>query len=81
MALGTDNKYLATNLAPALLLQGKYKEALAEYNTYKDQNFGQQNLATYRAAFLDDLRAFEEAGIIPPERMDEVAAVRLVLKE
>ena len=79
IALGTDNKYLATNLPPALLLQGKYDEALVEYQKYKDRSFGEQDIVTYQDAFLDDLKAFEAAGIIPPERMEDVQRIRDML--
>jgi tetratricopeptide (TPR) repeat protein len=81
LALGTDNKYLISNLAPALLLQGKKAEAIAEYKKRKDQSFLPSEFPTYRAAFLDDLDAFEAAGIIPPERKADVAAVRDLLKQ
>ena len=79
MALDTNNKYLFTNLPPALLLQGKYDEALVEYQKYKDVSYGDQNLATYKDAFLDDLNAFEATGIIPPERMEGVKKIRDIL--
>ena len=79
MSLGTENKYLATNLPPALLLQGKKTEALAEYQKWKDLPFGEQGLATYRNAYLDDLKAFEAAGIIPAERQADVEEVRALL--
>jgi hypothetical protein len=34
-----------------------------------------QGYKTYGEAFLDDLNTFEKAGIIPPERQEDVAAV------
>lgn len=80
MAFGIDNKYLATNLPPALLLQGKYEEAVAEYRKYKDLPFGEQGIATYGDAFLDDLKAFEAAGIIPKKIMKDVERIRDILK-
>jgi hypothetical protein len=51
MALGIDNKYLATNLPPALLLQGKYEEAQVAYQKCKDLTFREQGIATYGDAF------------------------------
>ena len=81
LALKTENKYLLTSLAPALLLQGKFEAAQKAYFQYKDQEFGEQGLNTYRDAFLDDLKAFEAAGIIPPERMREVERIRELLGE
>jgi len=81
MALQTENKFLPTNLAPALLFQGKREAALAEYKKWKDQPFGEQGYPTYREAFLDDLNTFEKAGIIPPQRQEDVAAARKMLKK
>lgn len=79
IALQTDNKYLMTNLAPALLLQGKQKAAIAEYQKWKDKPFEEVGLTTYKAAFLDDLNAFEKAGIIPKNRLGDVAEIRKLL--
>jgi tetratricopeptide (TPR) repeat protein len=81
MALQTDYKFLATNLPPALLFQGKLEAAIAEYQKWKDKPLGYQNLPTYREAFLDDLNAFEKAGIIPPERRADVDEVRKLLMD
>ena len=81
LALNVENKYLHINLAPALLLQGKLEAAIEQYRYWKDRPFGEQGLATYRDAFLDDLKAFEEAGVIPRERIDDVEAVRELLRE
>ncbi len=66
-SMGLENKFLNSYLAPALLLQGKQKEAIQEYKKWKDKPFGEQGYPTYREAFLDDLNTFEKAGIIPPE--------------
>ncbi|MFN0216669.1 MAG: tetratricopeptide repeat protein [Saprospiraceae bacterium] len=63
MALDPENKYLPSNLAPALLFQGKKDAALAEYKKWMDKPFGVQDYPTYREAFLDDLNTFEKAGI------------------
>jgi tetratricopeptide (TPR) repeat protein len=81
LTLDASNIYLPTNLAPALLLQGKREQALQEYKKWKDKAFGEQDFPTYREAFLDDLNAFEKAGIIPPARMEDVAAARKLLNE
>ena len=77
LALDSTHLYLHSNLAPALLLQGKFKEAKAEYARWKDKTFGVANdLPTFKDAFLDDLKVFEEAGIIPKARLGDVAAIR-----
>ena len=82
MAVDSTYKYLYTNLAPALLLQGQYKAAKAEYLKWKDQPyFPERDLATYRDAFLADLEAFEQAGIIPAARKKDVEKIRGLLKE
>ncbi|MFN0175358.1 MAG: tetratricopeptide repeat protein [Saprospiraceae bacterium] len=78
MALDPDNKYLPSNLAPALLFQGKKDAALAEYKKWMDKPFNEDD-PTYREVFLDDLKTFEKAGIIPAARMKDVAAVRKLL--
>ena len=63
LELDPKNKYPHTNLPPALLLQGKTKEAKAYYLKWADKPFGEQGLATYRDAFLDDLNAFEKEQV------------------
>lgn len=78
MALDPDNKFLPSNLAPALLFQGKKDTAMAEYKKWMDKPFN-EDYPTYREAFLDDLNTFEKAGIIPEARRGDVAAVRKLL--
>ena len=60
------------NLAPALLLQGKYEEAKAIYLQYKDE---------IKDGFLDDLKKFNEAGVIPKEREADVEKIKQMLSE
>ena len=79
LALVAEHKYLPSNLAPALLLQGKQKEALLEYQKWKDKPFEEQNYPTYRDVFLDDLNTFEKAGIIPPKIRPGLQEVRKLL--
>ena len=79
ISIDSTNKYLNPSLAPALLLQGKYKLAEAEYQKWKDKPFDEQNLPNYRDAFLDDLNTLEKAGIIPKERMKDVQTIRALL--
>jgi len=74
-----DNYYLAetewinTNLALALLYQGKYAEAEKIYMTLKDKPYGK---AFYRETFLADLDELEKAGITHRD----VAKIRTLLK-
>ncbi|MEO1808349.1 MAG: tetratricopeptide repeat protein, partial [Bacteroidota bacterium] len=76
MALPYENVYLPINLAPALLFQGKKKEALKVYGSYRDQPF---EVKTYADAFLDDMKAFEKAGIIPEAYKADVEEVKQLL--
>lgn len=61
-----------TNLAAALLFQGKYDEAEQIYIQYKDK---------LRDGFLQDLADFEAAGIIPEERKTDVERIKKMLNE
>ena len=79
--LPVNNKYLATNLAPALLLQGKREAAFAAFNKWKDQAFNEPNYPTYREVFLDDLATFQSLGIIPQERQEEVEEAIKLLRQ
>ncbi len=63
-----------TNLALALLFQGKYAEAEKIYISLKDKPYDE---ATYREAFLSDLEELEKAGITHPD----VAKIRELLKK
>ena len=79
--LDSTTLILYTNLAPALLFQGKFEAAKAQYLYWKDKDFNQQNLATYRDAFWADFRSFEDADCIPPERLADVAAIKKLLEK
>ena len=63
LELDPTNVFAPTNLAPALLLQGRRKEAESEYKKWKDLSFNRQDLLTYRDVFLKDLKALEAAGV------------------
>ncbi len=71
---GTAAEWINTNLALALLYQGKYEAAEAIYLRLKDQPYGD---ATYAATFLADLDELEAAGITHKD----VARVRRLLRE
>ena len=64
--------FIYTNLAAALLLQGKYDEAEKIYRQYKDE---------LKDSFLDDFRQFAEAGVIPKEREADVERIKRMLEE
>jgi len=72
-ALGIDasQHFIYANLAAALLLQGKYEEAEAIYQKYKDE---------LKDSFLDDFKQFEALGVIPEERKADVERIKRILK-
>lgn len=72
ITLEPSNTISYTNLAVALLFQGKYNEAEAIYLQYKDE---------LKDNFLQDLYEFEAAGVIPKERMADVGRIRKLLLE
>lgn len=73
-ALNIDitQKWLFTNLATALLLQGKYEEAEEIYLYLKPELLDDM---------LNDLDLFEKAGVIPKDRMADVERIRKLLVE
>lgn len=73
-ALKVDStKHLAyTNLAAAMLFQGKTEEAEKLYRQYKVE---------FKDSMLDDFAEFERLGIIPKERKSDVERIKAILKE
>ena len=66
-------KHIAyTNLAAALLFQGKTEEAEKLYRQYK---------AEFKQGFLDDFAEFERLGVIPEERKKDVERIKAMLNE
>ena len=72
--LETDSTqhWIASNLAAALLFQGKYTEAEKIYRQYKSE---------LSDSFLDDFKQFAEAGVIPPECEADVEKIKQLLSE
>ena len=64
--------WIASNLAAALLFQGKYVEAEKIYRQYKKE---------LKDSFLDDFKQYAEAGVIPPEYEADVEKIRKLLEE
>ena len=62
--------FIYTNLAAALLFQGKYSQAWDIYKKYKEELL---------EMFFDDLMQYERLGIIPIEHMDEVGKIKKML--
>ncbi len=73
------DKNLYLNLAPSLLLQGKYEEAEAVYLKLKDNLFSEKT--TFEEAFLANFKLFEREGIIPTEHRAEVEKIKKMLRE
>lgn len=70
IAIDESQHWLATNLATALLFQGRYNEAEAVYLQYKDE---------LKDSFLGDFKAFEDADVIPEEHHAEVERIKQLL--
>ena len=68
-----STKHIAyTNLAAALLFQGKVIEAEKLYLGYKDE---------FKNTFIDDFAEFERLGVIPEERKADVERIKAILNE
>lgn len=61
-----------TNLAAALLFQGKVEDAENLYRQYK---------AEFKDGFLDDFAEYERLNVIPEERKKDVERIKAMLKE
>ena len=72
LAVDSTQHWIATNLAHALLFQGRTEEAEELYRQYKDE---------LKDAFLDDFRLFAEAGAIPKKCEAEVERIKKMLEE
>ena len=80
MELDPTNAYLYTNLPPALLLQGKYKEATAEYQRLMHQDFTPLS-SSFSEVFLKDFDKFERAGIILSDHREKVKEIKEMLQK
>lgn len=72
MSIDSTQHWIASNLAAALLFQGRYEEACAIYSKYK---------AELKDSFLDDFRQYAQAGVIPNERKADVKRVKKMLNK
>ncbi|MEN0051932.1 MAG: hypothetical protein AAF806_33005, partial [Bacteroidota bacterium] len=63
LTLDDTATWINTNLATALLFQGKYKAAKVIYEQLKDQPYEFDESQTYRNIFLDDLKTLEMEGV------------------
>lgn len=72
LSIDSTQHRINSNLAAALLFQGKYYEAEAIYCQY---------MGELKETFLQDLNDFEAAGIIPDERKVDVEHIKEMLTE
>ena len=68
----SSNYYIYTNLAAALLLQGKVGEAEKIYRQYKDE---------LKDSFLSDFDELDRFGVIPEARKADVERIKAMLLE
>ena len=67
-----DDHLAYTNLAVALLFQGKVEEAEKIYRQYKSE---------FKDGFLEDFVEYERVGVIPEERKADVERIKAMLTE
>jgi tetratricopeptide (TPR) repeat protein len=72
LSVDSTKHFIYSNLAAALLFQGKYTEAEKIYQQYKSE---------LKDGFLDDFQQFAEAGVIPKEREADVERIKKMLNE
>jgi tetratricopeptide (TPR) repeat protein len=72
LIINSTKTFIYSNLAAALLFQGKYAEAEKIYREYKSE---------LKDSFFDDFRQFAEAGVIPKEREMDVEKIKQILNE
>ena len=72
LAIDSAQYFIYSNLAVALLFQGRYEEAEQIYRQYKDE---------LKDSFLDDFKQYAEAGVIPEERKTDVERIKRLIEE
>ena len=70
--IDSSHGHIISYLATALLFQGKYDEAEKIYRQHKDE---------LKDTFLDDLKQFDEAGVIPEGLERDVELIKNFLKQ
>ncbi|MEN0048862.1 MAG: WD40 repeat domain-containing protein, partial [Bacteroidota bacterium] len=70
-----------TNLAPSLLLQGKYEAAKIEYEKWVDQTCTcGRSKRLYQSFFSQDLSSLKRLGTIPEEHLSKVEEIKVWLR-
>ena len=72
LEVDSTQHWIASNLAAALLLQGRYAESEPLYRQYKDE---------LKDSFLDVFEQFKATGVIPREREEDVEKIKRMLEE
>ena len=72
ISVDSTQTWIYTNLAAALLFQGKYSEAEQIYREYKSE---------LKRDFLNDFNQFERTGVIPKEYEEDVEKIKHILNE
>ncbi len=72
LAIDSCQTFIYTNLAAALLFQGRYAEAETIYLQYRER---------LKDSFIEDLELFEKAGVIPKEHENEAKRIKNLLMQ
>ena len=72
LQVDSTQHWIASNLAAALLFQGKYAEAEQVYRQYNEE---------LKESFLDDFKQYAEAGVIPKGYEVDVEKIKRLLNE
>ena len=72
LSIGPTKTFIYSNLAAALLFQGKYADAEKIYRQYKSE---------LKDSFLVDFKQFAEAGVIPKEYEADVEKIKRMLND
>jgi tetratricopeptide (TPR) repeat protein len=83
LGLATDSTqiWIKINLGHALLLKGKYNEALSLYMAAKDNSDPNNKPKLFKDTILEDLSKLEEENIIPTERRKDVLKIKELLQK
>ena len=78
--IDSTQSWIKVNLAHALLLQGKYGEAVVMYQKLRKDIYPPDNSKTFGEIFLDDLTELENRSAIPTIRKEEISRIKAMLK-
>lgn len=72
LSVDSTQHFIYSNLAPALLFQGKTAEAEKIYDQFKNE---------LKESFFNDFKQFSEAGVIPKKREKDVEKIKQLLNK